>query len=136
MLDDPLLHFDGQPKAVNAQRDDGQKKPFDVVAEQLTARAVKGQSLAVNDRVAREPALLDANGPRHTDAKGNTTDQPLQQIDTDQTDQASRKFRFHINLHSAAKASAQIGMKAGGKRRFSNKFVVYCLRGKAHYNAR
>ena len=96
MLDDPLLHFDGQPKAVNAQSNDGQKKPLDVVAEQLTARAVKGQSLAVNDRVAREPALLDANGPRHTDAEGDTADQPLQQIDTDQADQASRKFRFHI----------------------------------------
>ena len=46
------------------------------------------------------------------------------------------EHQLHINLHSAAKASAQIGMKAGGKRRICNKFVVYCLRGKTHYNAR
>ena len=46
------------------------------------------------------------------------------------------KAVIHSNLHSAAKASAQIGMKADGRRRFCNKFVVYCFRGKTHYNAR
>ena len=57
MLGDPLLHLDGKPEGVNTEGDDGQKHPLDVVAKELRALAVKGQTVTVDHGVLDVPSL-------------------------------------------------------------------------------
>ena len=47
VLGDPLLHFDIQPEVVDAEGDDRQQKPLNIIAKQLTAGAVE-HKLPVN----------------------------------------------------------------------------------------
>ena len=60
MLDDPLLHFDIQPEAVDAQRDDAEQKPLDIAAEKLGTLAVKYKL---------NPAVVYPHSFRHRFAK-------------------------------------------------------------------
>lgn len=64
MLYNPLFHFDVEPKAVDSEGYDCQQKPFDVVSEKLTARAVKTQSSSVKDSMFRYPFFFYAHSPR------------------------------------------------------------------------
>ena len=98
MLGDPLLHLDSQPKTVNAEGDEGQKEPLDVVAEQLTSRAVKGQSFAVDDGVLGDPSLLDAYSPGEAQAESEGDDQALQNADADHAEKSACEFRFHKSV--------------------------------------
>lgn len=77
VLGDPLLHLNGQPEGIDTKGDKGQKEPFDIISEKLCSGAVKGQSVAVNDRMLHIPSLLQANRPRSTEAKRKYNDQPL-----------------------------------------------------------
>ena len=69
MLHFPLFQLDIHPEAVNAHRDDGEQQPEKPFPEQLHRRAVEGQTVAVNDRMLRFPAVDHAVGPRQTDAQ-------------------------------------------------------------------
>jgi hypothetical protein len=63
MLYQPLLHLDLQPKGVDAKGDNGQQEPLDVATEKLSAGAVKGQLVTINEGVLCDSALLHADGP-------------------------------------------------------------------------
>ena len=58
VLGDPLLHFDGEPEGVNAEGNDTQEEPLDVVAEKLSAVSVKAKAVAVNCGVLYVPRFL------------------------------------------------------------------------------
>jgi hypothetical protein len=70
MLDDPLLHLDAQPEAIDTKGDDGQQKPLYVIAKQLSAVSIKSQPATIDDGVLCHPAFPAAHGPRRTQAKG------------------------------------------------------------------
>ena len=85
MTDDPLLHFDLQPEAVNTECDDGQKEPLDIIAEQLTARTVKNQTVSVKDCVVGDPALFDADRPWCAETERDRCEKKLQDVDADES---------------------------------------------------
>ena len=94
MLDQPLLHLDLQPEAVDTEGDQGQQEPLDVVAEQLTAGAVEHQLMAVNIGVLRDPAFLNADSPGCAEAKSEANDQTLQDVDADQAQKSALELRY------------------------------------------
>lgn len=67
MLSYPFLHIDRKPQRIDEASDNRKQKPFDVVAEQLSAGAVKSQSVPVNNGVLRNPSLSVTNRPRGCD---------------------------------------------------------------------
>ena len=66
MIRFPLLHFDAQPEAIDAGRDDGKEQPLDPAAEELDCLAVKGEAMAVDDGMHGFPAehMTDRPGIR------------------------------------------------------------------------
>jgi hypothetical protein len=85
MRNDPSLHFNGKPEAIDSEGNERQEEPFDVVAEKLCARSVKNELLAVDDGVLCVPSFSDADRPRKRNAKGKHTDESLQNADADQS---------------------------------------------------
>jgi hypothetical protein len=71
MFDDPLFHFYIEPETVDAEGYNGKQEPFDIVAEKLTAGAVKIKLAAVNDRMLCDPFLLEADCPGRGNTEGN-----------------------------------------------------------------
>ena len=57
MLRNPLFHFNIKPEAVNTQRDNRQEEPLDIVAEKLSARTIKHQTMTINRRVLGFPRM-------------------------------------------------------------------------------
>ena len=92
VLSNPLLHFDIKPEAVNTKGDERQQKPLDVVAEQLAARAVKGELTAVDDGVLGQPVLLEANGPGKAKTERKGDDKALQNADADHAEKSAGEF--------------------------------------------
>ena len=82
MLNDPLLHLDAQPEAIDAKGDNGQQEPLDVIAEQLAAGAVEHQSAAIDHRMLCHPAFLHAHRPGNTNTKGDAHKNGLKDADT------------------------------------------------------
>ena len=80
----PLFHFDGKPERVDTEGDDGEQKPFDVVAEELTACAIKAEFSAVDDGVTGNPSLFDAYCPGECDAESDDGEEDLQEADANQ----------------------------------------------------
>ena len=95
VLGDPLLHLDGYPETVDTKGDEGQEEPLDVVTEQLSARAVKDELSSIDNGVLGDPVLLDANSPGKAEAKGEHSDQALQNADADHAEKSAGEFRFH-----------------------------------------
>ena len=70
---DPLVQTRSDPEAVDTAGDEGQEEPLDPVAEQLTAGAIKGQTLAIDHSMLHHKLHHVANGPggRNTAGKGD-----------------------------------------------------------------
>ena len=66
----PLFHFNGEPECIDAEGNDGEKEPFDVVAEELATVAIEVELSAVDDGMFCEPTFLHANCPGECDAEG------------------------------------------------------------------
>ena len=119
MLGYPLLHFDIQPKGVNAKGDDGQQKPLDIVSEKLATGAVKPKLSPIYHRMPCYPGFLQTDGPWRRNAKGKHNQQPLQNADADQPQKPAGKFRFHWSTflsfrylyHSSEKMSNSFGVQ-------------------------
>ena len=92
----PLLHLDGEPKGVDTEGDAGEQPPNDVVTEELSAGSVKLGLATVDEGVAGEPTLLDAQSPGQCDAECDSGDETLQKGDTDEAYQSACEFRFHF----------------------------------------
>ena len=75
MAANPQIQSGRYPEAVNAAGDNGQKEPFNPVAKELAAGAVKGHTFAVNYCVADDEFHHIANGPRGCNAAGEGDDQ-------------------------------------------------------------
>ena len=74
MFDPPGGHFVEQPEAIDAQSDDREEPPFDVAAEELQPCSIKGETLAVDDRIAADPAAEHDFAPGVGDAEGTDSD--------------------------------------------------------------
>ena len=68
---DPIVKSGSDPKAVDTAGDNGKQEPLDPIAEELSARTVKGKSLAVNKGVADDELPHIADSPRSADAAGD-----------------------------------------------------------------
>ena len=75
VLHEPLFHVDAEPESVDAQRDDGEEEPLDVIAEKLSARAVEYQTVTVNECMLGDPFFLHADRPRSADTKRDEAEQ-------------------------------------------------------------
>jgi hypothetical protein len=95
MLSNPLLHLDREPEAVDTEGNDGQEHPLNVVAEELTASAVECELLTVDVGVLGDPALLETNGPRSTEAESEHDDQAGKNVVADHTEKSAGEFGFH-----------------------------------------
>lgn len=78
MLCNPLLHLYGEPEAVNAEGDNGQKEPLDIIAEELTTSTGEAKAVTVDNGVFNYPRLLQANSPRSTETQCENDDESLQ----------------------------------------------------------
>ena len=92
---DPLLHLNGKPEAVNTKGYNGKKEPLNVVAEQLHACAVKVKLLSVNDGVIGEPTLIHTYCPGKSKSESTAGDQAAKYADTDHFNDSAGKLRFH-----------------------------------------
>ena len=63
MFCDPLTYIDRKPQRIYAQCDYGKQKPFDIIAEKLSAVPVKIHLPSLKDRMLCDPSLLYANAP-------------------------------------------------------------------------
>ena len=69
MFDPPGCHLVEQPEAIDAQRDESEEPPFDVAAEELQTCSIKSETLAVDDRIAADPAAEHNFAPRVGDSE-------------------------------------------------------------------
>ncbi len=92
---DPLLHLNGKPEAVNTKGYNGKKEPLNVVAEQLHACAVKVKLLSVNDGVIGEPTLIHTYCPGKSNSEGTAGNNTAENADTNHFDNSAGKLRFH-----------------------------------------
>lgn len=74
MGSDPVIESGSYPEAIDTAGNDHEKEPLDPVAEQLSAGAVKGQSLAVENNVLEDVAIEIAYSPRSSDTAGDGDD--------------------------------------------------------------
>ena len=74
MGSDPVIESGSYPEAIDTAGNDHEKEPLDPVAEQLSAGAVKGQSLAVENNVLEDVAIEIAYSPRSSDTAGDRDD--------------------------------------------------------------
>ena len=74
MFDPPGCHLVEQPEAIDAQRDESEEPPFDVAAEELQTCSIKGEALAVDARIAADPAAEHDFAPGVGDAEGTDSD--------------------------------------------------------------
>lgn len=71
MLRNPLLHLDSEPEGIDAERDDAEKPPFDVVSKETATCTIEISLPTVNDSMVRHPLLPYADGPWGSYAKRN-----------------------------------------------------------------
>ena len=95
MLGDPLRHLDGEPEGIDTESDDGEKEPLDVVAEQLSARAIEGELMSVDYGVLNIPSFFHTNRPRESDTKGYNDEDRLQNADADHSEKSACELRIH-----------------------------------------
>lgn len=66
MLHNPAGHPWPHPEPVDAESDDRQDPPFDVVPKEASARTVEPKSTSVDDRVVGLPPVIHRNRPGHS----------------------------------------------------------------------
>ena len=70
MLDDPFRQTRDHPEAIDAQRDDREEPPLDVVAEEPSTGSSENDPAPVDQRVLCLPAVPHAQRPGKSQAKG------------------------------------------------------------------
>lgn len=60
----PIRHFIVKPETIDTYSNQGEEPPFYVIAEELCSRPVEIEAMAVDDRIAAEPALEHDIAPR------------------------------------------------------------------------
>ena len=99
MLCDPFFQFDRDPEAVNADRDDCQKEPFDPVAEKLNCFSVESQASALYNGVFDFPVVEHAVSPRQANAERDRRYEAAQKSPADLLKQTAVKIRSCLFAH-------------------------------------
>ena len=99
MLRDPFFQFDRDPEAVNADRDDRQKEPFDPVAEKLNCFSVESQASALYNGVFDLPVVEHAVSPRQANAERDRRYEAAQKSPADLLKQTAVKIRSCLFAH-------------------------------------
>ena len=74
MFNNPFFHLYIEPEAVNADGNYGEKKPFYVITEKLSARSVKNNLSAVYAGMTGYPVFFHAYSPRRGNAESKRYD--------------------------------------------------------------
>ena len=92
VANNPLLHLDRKPESVNTDSNDSEKEPLDVVAEELSAVAVKCELSAVYNGMLCIPFFLKAYCPGSAETQSKENEKKLQNANSYHTQKTACEF--------------------------------------------